>query len=189
MDELKKIKSQLKRLQLKASLIEAQSNNALEQIRKLMLKHGLSVSDIERYISKNRASRSATKRATRGASTPSRLYANPKSGETWSGRGRPPEWIRTAKNRDVFLVEGTASSVSQARGRSKSSKPVAGKYSGKKAAQPTALKKFSGKKVFGKEPAAKKGASIHRPPGTGPGYAPAKSPGTGPGYVKKHVNE
>lgn len=31
-------------------------------------------------------------------------YRNPKTGETWSGMGRAPVWIRDAKNRDRFLI-------------------------------------------------------------------------------------
>jgi DNA-binding protein H-NS len=31
-------------------------------------------------------------------------YRDPKTGTTWSGRGRAPTWIKNAKNRDKFLV-------------------------------------------------------------------------------------
>jgi len=31
-------------------------------------------------------------------------YRNPKTGETWSGRGRSPAWL-AGKNRDRFLIE------------------------------------------------------------------------------------
>lgn len=31
-------------------------------------------------------------------------YQHPKTGETWSGRGRVPLWIRDAKNRDRYLI-------------------------------------------------------------------------------------
>lgn len=31
-------------------------------------------------------------------------YQNPKTGATWSGRGRAPRWIAGAKNRDRFLI-------------------------------------------------------------------------------------
>ncbi|WP_321943912.1 H-NS histone family protein [Paraburkholderia tropica] len=31
-------------------------------------------------------------------------FRNPKTGETWSGMGRAPVWIREAKNRDRFLI-------------------------------------------------------------------------------------
>ena len=31
-------------------------------------------------------------------------YRDPKTGTTWSGRGRAPAWIKNAKNRDKFLI-------------------------------------------------------------------------------------
>ncbi|MGU7816609.1 H-NS histone family protein [Burkholderia sp. AW49-1] len=33
-------------------------------------------------------------------------YRDPKTGATWSGRGRAPAWIKDAKNRNRFLIEG-----------------------------------------------------------------------------------
>ena len=39
-------------------------------------------------------------------------YRDPKSGATWSGHGRAPNWIASAKNRDKFLVDGSAADVS-----------------------------------------------------------------------------
>ncbi|MBN3858907.1 MULTISPECIES: H-NS family nucleoid-associated regulatory protein [unclassified Paraburkholderia] len=32
-------------------------------------------------------------------------FANPKTGETWSGRGRAPAWLSGVKNRDRFLIK------------------------------------------------------------------------------------
>ncbi|HDR9757511.1 TPA: H-NS histone family protein [Burkholderia cepacia] len=32
-------------------------------------------------------------------------YRDPKSGATWSGRGRAPAWIKDAKNRTRFLIQ------------------------------------------------------------------------------------
>ena len=32
-------------------------------------------------------------------------YMDPKSGKTWTGRGKPPTWIVGAKNRDDFLIK------------------------------------------------------------------------------------
>lgn len=31
-------------------------------------------------------------------------YQDPKTGATWSGRGKEPQWIANAKNRDRFLI-------------------------------------------------------------------------------------
>ncbi len=46
-------------------------------------------------------------RAAAGAAKPKRVsppkYLNPKTGETWSGRGRSPTWL--GKNRECFLIK------------------------------------------------------------------------------------
>ncbi|HFT8010367.1 TPA: H-NS family nucleoid-associated regulatory protein [Burkholderia cenocepacia] len=34
-------------------------------------------------------------------------YQDPKTGATWSGRGKPPQWIANVKNRDRFLLPVT----------------------------------------------------------------------------------
>jgi DNA-binding protein H-NS len=36
-------------------------------------------------------------------------YADPKTGKTWTGRGKPPNWILGAKNRDAFLIKSGSS--------------------------------------------------------------------------------
>jgi DNA-binding protein H-NS len=33
-------------------------------------------------------------------------YRDPKTGATWSGRGRVPNWIKDVKNRERFLIAG-----------------------------------------------------------------------------------
>ncbi|MFM0148634.1 H-NS family nucleoid-associated regulatory protein, partial [Paraburkholderia sp. RL18-085-BIA-A] len=32
------------------------------------------------------------------------LYLDPKSGATWSGRGRAPGWLATVKDRSKYLI-------------------------------------------------------------------------------------
>jgi DNA-binding protein H-NS len=32
-------------------------------------------------------------------------YHNPETGETWSGRGRAPGWIKSARSREKFLIK------------------------------------------------------------------------------------
>ncbi len=36
-------------------------------------------------------------------------YRNPQTGDTWTGRGRPPAWILGATNRDSFLIDSSGS--------------------------------------------------------------------------------
>ena len=48
------------------------------------------------------------KQVSRKASNVSAKYRNPETGETWSGRGLSPKWIKAAeaagKSRDSFLI-------------------------------------------------------------------------------------
>lgn len=39
------------------------------------------------------------------------MYRDPKSGSTWSGRGRAPAWIAEAKDRTRFLIAGSAEAI------------------------------------------------------------------------------
>ena len=47
-------------------------------------------------------------KAVKGSKSVAAKYRNPETGETWSGRGLAPKWIKTAensgKNRDAFLI-------------------------------------------------------------------------------------
>ncbi|WP_322040424.1 H-NS histone family protein [Burkholderia diffusa] len=43
--------------------------------------------------------------ATNVAAPVAPKYRDPKTGATWSGRGRAPQWIAGAKNRDRFLIK------------------------------------------------------------------------------------
>ena len=45
-----------------------------------------------------------TKRAKARKTASVAKYRNPKTGETWSGRGRSPGWL-AGKNRERFLIE------------------------------------------------------------------------------------
>ncbi|QRR07558.1 H-NS histone family protein [Burkholderia sp. MS455] len=49
--------------------------------------------------------RRAAASATRAPVAPK--YQDPKTGTTWSGRGKPPQWIASVKNRDRFLIPVT----------------------------------------------------------------------------------
>ncbi|WP_338510335.1 H-NS histone family protein [Burkholderia gladioli] len=68
---------------------------ALDEVRAKVAEYGMTERDI---FGRSRA-RSAKARVRP-------KYRDPKTGATWSGRGRPPEWIKDAKNRDRFLIKG-----------------------------------------------------------------------------------
>lgn len=94
MATLAQIQRRIAHLQKQAETILARkTQSALDDIRELMERHGLTVADIDaRYKGRKAASQPASpKIATPVAKSKGKLppkYMNPKTGETWSGRAR-----------------------------------------------------------------------------------------------------
>lgn len=94
----KELRNQLEALAEKteaARLAEFQA--IVEDIRVKVAEYGITEKDIfgrqhNRALKKNGAPVEAK-------------YRDPKTGATWSGRGRAPAWIKNAKNRDRFLIQ------------------------------------------------------------------------------------
>jgi DNA-binding protein H-NS len=61
---------------------------AIAMVRSLMAEHGLSVADLN--------SRSAPKAKSAGGAKVAAKYRNASTGETWSGRGLQPRWLKAA---------------------------------------------------------------------------------------------
>ncbi|MFM0185544.1 H-NS family nucleoid-associated regulatory protein [Paraburkholderia nemoris] len=107
---LEAMQAKIKKLQAQAdALIAKQSSGVVEKIRELMAKHGLTTADIDAHGgSKQRATKAVVKTMSKG-SVAAVKYRDPRTGATWSGHGRAPGWIASAKSRDKFLVgESTA---------------------------------------------------------------------------------
>ena len=89
-----------KKKALEAHLEEVRANEiagVIDQIQNLMAEYGLTVDD----ITKRRRGRPAGSGAkTKSALSPK--YRDPKTGKTWSGRGRAPSWL--GKNPNRFLI-------------------------------------------------------------------------------------
>ncbi|CAJ3337372.1 H-NS family nucleoid-associated regulatory protein [Burkholderia pseudomallei] len=117
MPTLEAIQAKIQRLQEQAEAMKAkQASVVLGRIVELMSKNGISVADIEAYFgSKNGGVRRGKSTTTQAASVAAK-YQDPKSGATWSGRGRAPAWIASAKNRDRFLVDANAATTSTSGG-------------------------------------------------------------------------
>ncbi|PMS31268.1 H-NS family nucleoid-associated regulatory protein [Trinickia symbiotica] len=113
MATLEAIEVKIRRLQEQAQAIRAKQLSAtLDRIVELMRKGGVTLADIEAHVdAKKRGGRPGKKAAAQTAPATAK-YQNPKTGATWSGRGRAPSWIAHAKNRTRFLVDGNPSDVS-----------------------------------------------------------------------------
>ncbi|WP_250486274.1 H-NS family nucleoid-associated regulatory protein [Caballeronia sp. GaOx3] len=90
------------------------------------------------------------------------LYRDPVSGLTWSGFGRAPGWIASAKDRSAFLIE--KDSAAGASNAVAAKKGAAQKQSASKKAVKVVAAKPVGKKAASKRTTAKKGAATKTGP-------------------------
>lgn len=121
MPTLEQIQAKLKKLQAQADvLIARKAQAAVDQIRELMLKHGLTTEDIEAKARAKRAARGLNGHAVgsnskaSGSAKPAK-YRDHKTGATWTGHGRAPGWIANVKDRTQFLVDGASELKSAAK--------------------------------------------------------------------------
>ena len=118
MATLEQIQNRMKKLQAQADALIAKNAQAVvDQIRELMLKHGLTTADIETNAGVRRAPKTAAvhksginAKAAKSAGVPK--YLDPKTGATWTGHGRAPSWIAGAKDRTKFLAHGEVEAIS-----------------------------------------------------------------------------
>ncbi|AXF19427.1 histidine biosynthesis protein [Burkholderia pyrrocinia] len=100
----KALKAQLDALQERTEAARmAELEAVIAQVRELVAEYGITEDQIY--------GRKRAKNAAKPAVVAEPKYQNPKTGETWSGRGRTPAWIANAKDRAKFLVDGASSSA------------------------------------------------------------------------------
>ena len=106
---LKAIERAIAKLQVRAEKLRRKDKApALREIIKAMQKNDISVAEVRKAFTGGRQSKGSvgTKRKY-GKVKP--LYRNPKTGETWSGRGRAARWSVTAekagRKRTEFLLK------------------------------------------------------------------------------------
>jgi DNA-binding protein H-NS len=113
MPTLEQIQEKMKKLQAQAdTLIAKKAQAAVDQIRKIMLTHGLTTNDIEVKAKAKREAKAANgstpnvqaKAAGSPKSGTPPKYHHPKTGATWTGHGRAPAWIANVRDRSKFLI-------------------------------------------------------------------------------------
>lgn len=90
---------------LEARLAEMRSSEIAEvvgRIQQLMSDYGLTVEDLAGKRRRGRPAGSARQVAAKEKTSLPPKYMDPKTGATWSGRGRAPAWL--GKNRNRFLI-------------------------------------------------------------------------------------
>ena len=98
MSQYAELKAQIAKLQAQADdARRTELGNVIEEIRGKIAEYGLTAQDLGFAAAARRG------RPPKKAPLPPK-YQDPKSGNTWSGRGKPPKWI-SGKNRERFLIE------------------------------------------------------------------------------------
>ncbi|RQZ31663.1 H-NS histone family protein [Burkholderia sp. Bp9017] len=95
-----KVKAEIEALTAEAAQLRAAEIEAiLTDIRAKVVEYGLTEQDV---FGRKRSPRA--KSTSEAKTTSVAKYRDPKSGATWSGKGRAPSWIAKARNRDRFLI-------------------------------------------------------------------------------------
>jgi DNA-binding protein H-NS len=99
MSQYSELKAQIAKLQAQADEARrAEIVGVIADIRQKIAEFGLSAQD----LGFAEAPRRGRPPKARKAPLPAK-YRDPKTGATWSGRGRSPSWL-AGKNRDKFLI-------------------------------------------------------------------------------------
>jgi DNA-binding protein H-NS len=162
MPTIEQLHAKMQKLQAQAdTLIARKAQAAVDQIRKIMLAHGLTTQDIEAKAKARRDAKAVNGAASNGKAklagspagkTPPK-YRHPKTGATWTGHGRAPAWIATVKNRSKFLIDAAAAVATETVAPAKTRKVRAS------AANGAVAKKSSPRKIAAKKVVAKKSVS------------------------------
>jgi DNA-binding protein H-NS len=97
MSQYADLKAQIVKLQAQAEEARrTEIDNVVADIRQKIAEYGLTAQDLGFAVAAKRG------RPPKKAPLPAK-YQDPKSGNTWSGRGKPPKWI-VGKNRERFLI-------------------------------------------------------------------------------------
>jgi len=182
MESLAEIKKQIAQLEKKAeALIKAEAAQAITKIKELMDRHGVTAADLGlagkggKKVGAKRAAAKAGKGAVTSVGVP--MYRDPTSGKTWTGRGKPPTWIATAKDRSKFLIgaSATAGDENMAVGEPRSDKV---KAKPKRAPKGVAVR-------AARKAAVRRSAKIEAPASTASSSTAGKKAGTGKKPSKK----
>jgi DNA-binding protein H-NS len=158
------IKAEIAKLEKQAeALRKAEVAGVVTKIKVAIAAYSLTAADLGLGGGLAKAARPSKAKSskTTGTTTGVAKYRDPKTGKTWTGRGKPPTWIAGVKNRDAYLIDGPAADTAGATPPKQSAK---GTQKARVATQPAGKKKSS---------PTKKGARISRKTQPAPVMTPA----------------
>ena len=101
------IKAEIAKLEKQAeALRKAEVTGVIDKIKEAIAAYALTGADLGFGGGAAKAARTSVAKSAKKTSTTIGVakYRDPKSGKTWTGRGKPPTWIAGVKNRDAYLI-------------------------------------------------------------------------------------
>ena len=157
------IKAEIAKLEKQAqALRKTEVAGVIAKIKEAIVAYALTAADLGLGRGA-KAARTAAAKPSKKTSTTTGVakYRDPKTGKTWTGRGKPPAWIAGVKNRDAYLIDGQRADTAN----ETPSKPSA-KATRKARAAASAPRKTKNTPTKGK-------ARVGRKPGPAPVKTPA----------------
>lgn len=107
-ENFEKLLQQAEELRNRAyELREKEKPEAIARIKVEIAKYELSAEDLGFTIaSSGKPSKAAASAKSTTGTVGKPQYRHPESGQTWTGRGQPPSWIKGAPDRDVYRIKG-----------------------------------------------------------------------------------
>jgi len=105
------IKAEIAKLEKQAEAVrKTEIAGVIAKIKEAIAAYGLTAADLG--FSRGAAKATPTSKTRNGKKTSTTIgvakYRDPKTGKTWTGRGKPPTWIASVKNRDPYLIDRQA---------------------------------------------------------------------------------
>src|SRR5207245_9950771 len=105
------IKAEIAKLEKQAeALRKTEVAGVVTKIKAAIAAYALTAADLGLGRGAAKAAPTSKAKSSKKTSTTTGVakYRDPKTGKTWTGRGKPPTWIAGVKNRDPYLIEGQA---------------------------------------------------------------------------------
>ena len=125
MTSYRKLKTQIEKLEKQASdLLKSEVDLAIAQVKGLMAEYGLTAADVGLPGKVTKPAKATSEKKTGVKSVGIPMYADPKSGKTWTGKGKPPNWmvegLKNGKPKADFLISKAPSApAKETKGKTK----------------------------------------------------------------------
>jgi DNA-binding protein H-NS len=139
------IKAEIAKLEKQAEAVrKSEVAGVVAKIKVAIAAYALTAADLGFGRGPAKAARPSKAKSAKKTATTTGVakYRDPKTGKTWTGRGKPPAWIAGVKNRDSYLIDGQGADTADATPPKQSAKGtrkarVATQAAGKKTSAPT----------------------------------------------------